>query len=164
MEPRQYSKSEIRAVRIFLVVLLAIGMFSLMGGIGNLHKWPTNNNEQNVTAAAKSNAVDKSIDGQMSRKEKGRSYGSVLLMYCIFSAVFLALASAGVLAVRKVMANGMNDVEFDPVESTAEQGAQPDAFGAGHAQTLTIKRIPLNDLYGCLLLRQCMRPSERFWG
>lgn len=80
MEPRQYSKSEIRAVRIFLIVLLAIGMFLLVGGLANLHKWPSNGKEKNTT----SEADVKSTDAKTSRKEKRRSYRNVPLMYFIF--------------------------------------------------------------------------------
>ena len=106
MHGRTYRESEIRAIRMLLITIFAIGAFALIGGFANLHKWPSkvdHNNHEYLKATAHQHTT---------AKQQG-SYRNVPLMYFIMATTFLSLSTAGMIAVRRVIANGMQDVEFD---------------------------------------------------
>ncbi|NUM37026.1 MAG: hypothetical protein HUU50_20995 [Candidatus Brocadiae bacterium] len=83
--PRQYSKSEIRAIRIFLVVLLGIGVFSLVGGLANLHKWPQHYTERQRATEGIDDGGKNPSGVNTSKKGKGNNYRNMPLMYFLSS-------------------------------------------------------------------------------
>ena len=111
MESRRYTQGEIRACRIFVVMLFAIGVFMAIAGFSNLDKWPA---KQPVSSEIPEKGV----------KKRGKSpYINPPLGLFVGSAAFLALSVAAGLGVRKVVKNNLRDVELDPVSAAASPDA-----------------------------------------
>jgi len=110
MEPRKYSESEIRAFRAFVIVLFAIGVLTGMAGVLNLHRWPSG-------ATGAKAAVGKELSSKAGKVGKKGSYVNVPLAYLLTGAAFLALSLAAGVGVRRVVKNGLKDVELDPVSA-----------------------------------------------
>ena len=103
MTPRTYAPSEIRIMKLFMAVLLGIGLLSIIHGLAVLlyfgHGLPPRGNEDST---AKTPAMGKSPE----RKRALSPYVTIVGGVC-----FVALALAGIVAIRRTVNNGLRDVE-----------------------------------------------------
>ena len=70
-----------------------------------------------MSAAYSKNSSSIDTKSSYSGKDKGPGYaGNIPLMYFVGALAFLALGTAGAVAITKVINNGGIDVEIDPVD------------------------------------------------